>query len=102
MSDRDYWRAPFQRAKVVKTNDYRNLIGRELWVRVGPPVRRKVSDVERKRPAARSLCYTTNLFDDRGVPLLIGADQVELLARDASDFSECVEVEYWKTWRDRE
>ena len=98
----EHWRGPFQRAKVIKVNNCPWLLGRELWVRVGRPERHKLRDIERKRPVSTDPTYVSNLYDHDGVPVHIGADQLELLARDERDFSEEVECEFWKTWRDRE
>ncbi len=97
----DYWHAPFQRAKIIRTNSMPRLLGRELWVRVGPPERVPAYDIERRGPIDDSPTYLTHLYDDHGNPLRMRADQLELLARDKEDFAECVEVEYWKTFRDR-
>lgn len=101
ISPANFWIAPFQRAKVVGVDKGSHLLGRELWVRVGPPERVPVRDIESKRKANDVPTYQTHLFDDYGDPLRIGADQLELLARDERDFASFVECEYWKTWWDQ-
>lgn len=95
-----FWIAPFQRARIIKTNDYPDLMGRELWVMQGKPEAVPVYDIERRRNVSDDPTYTSHLFDDQGNPVRIGADQVELLARNEHDFASYVECEYWKTWRD--
>lgn len=85
---------------MIRVNDCPWLLGRELWVKVGAPERVPVYDVENRRAASDDPTYITHLFDDLGNPLRIGADQLELLARDERDFASYVECEYWKTWRD--
>jgi hypothetical protein len=93
---RETYDANFQRARIIRTNEHAELLGRELWVKAGPPERRPLRDIEGKRPVCDDPAYETHLFDDFGNPVWVSADQVELLSRSEKDFVRHVVVEYWR------
>ena len=97
---RESWTGSFQRARVVRARDHQELVGRELWVRVGRPQDETTRDIYRIAPDTTSPCYQTNLFDDFGDVVLVGAHHLELLARNERDFAERVDCVYWKDFRD--
>ena len=91
----------WQRARILHVNDdemreYGFVLGATFWAKAGPPALR-VNGIKLYGRAVREElppCFDTNLLHE--TPIVVRAEDVELLARDENDFAEDVPLIPWE------
>jgi hypothetical protein len=88
-------RPKWQHARVLKSIDLPEAIGRKIWIKIEPPAERGGRDVMTLEICEVTPTHLTNLHSS-GLRIIISTEQIELLARDENDFAEDVPLIPWE------